>query len=118
MPTRAKDKVTSFGYLGSTYFSQEEHCINIMHALFSIEDSFDLRIHKKENGTYALYIDPGTEEAYPNLYAMFASWEQEYRKFKNGEITEKEYLHWKKQFPDSDPDLKELIKNADTHFKK
>ncbi|EIA20722.1 hypothetical protein [Listeria fleischmannii] len=68
-----------------------------MHTLFSIEDTYGLKIIDGEDGI-ALQLDKNSS-SFHSLLDSFLSWQQESEKFKNEEISLEEYNHWRFNYP-------------------
>ena len=74
------------------------HGIAHMHALFALEDQYGLHAYRDESGVPQLmFKDKGHDSL--NMLDHIGTWADMYQKFRNEEITEKEYLDWKSQFP-------------------
>lgn len=71
--------------------------IGLMHTLFSIEDTYGLKIIDGEDGI-ALQLDKNSS-SFHSLLDSFLSWQQESEKFKNEEISLEEYNHWRFNYP-------------------
>ena len=69
-----------------------------MHALFALEDQYGLHAYRDESGVPQLmFKDKGHDSL--NMLDHIGAWADMYQKFRNEDITEKEYLDWKSQFP-------------------
>ena len=62
----------------------------LMHTLFTLEDLYGFRIDKLDD-------DMGTN--YLKMFDMFSAWQEQAKKFKNGEITKEEYDNWRYNYP-------------------
>ena len=72
--------------------------VSVMHALFALEDQYGLHAYRDESGVPQLmFKDKGHDSL--NMLDHIGAWADMYQKFRNEEITEKEYLDWKSQFP-------------------
>lgn len=72
--------------------------VSVMHALFALEDQYGLHAYRDESGVPQLmFKDKGHDSL--NMPEHIGTWADMYQKFRNEEITEKEYLAWKSQFP-------------------
>ena len=72
--------------------------VSVMHALFALEDRYRLHAYRDESGVPQLmFKDKGHDSL--NMLDHIGTWADMYQKFRNEEITEKEYLDWKSQFP-------------------
>ena len=72
--------------------------VSVMHALFALEDQYGLHAYRDESGVPQLmFKDKGHDSL--NMLDHIGTWADMYQKFRNEEITEKEYLDWKSQFP-------------------
>lgn len=69
--------------------------IGLMHTLFSIEDTYGLKIVNNDDGI-VLQLD---KHSSLSLLDSFLSWQVESEKFKNEEITLEEYNHWRFNYP-------------------
>ena len=71
--------------------------VSVMHALFALEDQYGLHAYRDESGVPQLmFKDKGHDSL--NMLDHIGAWADMYQKFRNEEITEKEYLDWKSQF--------------------
>ena len=72
--------------------------VSVMHALFALEDQYGLHAYRDESGVPQLmFKDKGHDSL--NMLDNIGAWADMYQKFRNEEITEKDYLDWKSQFP-------------------
>ena len=72
--------------------------VNAFNALFALEDQYGLHAYRDESGVPQLmFKDKGHDSL--NMLEHIGTWADMYQKFRNEEITEKEYLDWKSQFP-------------------
>ena len=71
--------------------------IGVMHTLFTLEDTFGLKVNKID-GELCISLDK-TNSAYLSMFEMLNSWQMEYEKFQNGEITKEEYDYWRYNYP-------------------
>ena len=66
--------------------------------LFALEDQYGLHAYQDESGVPQLmFKDKGHDSL--NMLDNIGAWADMYQKFRNEEITEKDYLDWKSQFP-------------------
>lgn len=71
--------------------------VGVMHTLFALEDTFGIKVNKI-GGELCISLDK-TNSAYLSMFEMLNSWQMEYEKFQNGEITKKEYDYWRYNYP-------------------
>ncbi len=71
--------------------------IGVMHTLFTLEDTFGIKVNKID-GELCISLDK-TNSAYLSILEMLNSWQMEYEKFQNGEITKEEYDYWRYNYP-------------------
>lgn len=71
--------------------------IGVMHTLFALEDTFGIKVNKID-GELCISLDK-TNSAYLSMFEMLNSWQMEYEKFQNGEITKEEYDYWRYNYP-------------------
>lgn len=71
--------------------------IGVMHTLFTLEDTFGIKVNKID-GELCISLDK-TDSAYLSMFEMLNSWQMEYEKFQNGEITKEEYDYWRYNYP-------------------
>ncbi|MCI8403378.1 MAG: helix-turn-helix transcriptional regulator [Clostridia bacterium] len=71
--------------------------IGVMHTLFTLEDTFGIKVNKID-GELCISLDK-TNSAYLSMFEMLNSWQMEYEKFQNGEITKEEYDYWRYNYP-------------------
>ncbi|HEM1813808.1 TPA: helix-turn-helix transcriptional regulator [Listeria monocytogenes] len=71
--------------------------VGLMHTLFSIEDTYGLKIIDGDDGI-SLKLDKNSK-SFHTLYDSFLSWQKEAEKFENEEITLEEYNHWRFNYP-------------------
>ena len=70
---------------------------SVMHSLFALEDQYRLHAYRDESGVPQLmFKDKGHDSL--NMLEKVGEWANMYQKYRNEEITEKEYLDWKSQF--------------------
>ena len=73
--------------------------VSVMHALFALEDQYGLHAYRDESGVPQLmFKDKGHDSLNMLDHIGKYGWRL-LQKFRNEEITEKEYLDWKSQFP-------------------
>ena len=66
--------------------------------LLALEDQYGLHAYWDESGVPQLmFKDKGHDSL--NMLDNIGTWADMYQKLRNEEITEKEYLDWKSQFP-------------------
>lgn len=73
--------------------------IGLMHTLFALEDTHGFKIDKLD-GEVCIRLDKSTGMQYLSLSDRFSAWEQEAKKYRNGEITKEEYDHWRYTYPE------------------
>lgn len=71
--------------------------VGVMHTLFALEDTFGIKVNKID-GELCISLDK-TNSAYLSMFEMLNSWQMEYEKFQNGEITKEEYDYWRYNYP-------------------
>ncbi len=71
--------------------------IGVMHTLFALEDTFGIKVNKID-GELCISLDK-TNSSYLSMFEMLNSWQMEYEKLQNGEITKEEYDHWRYNYP-------------------
>lgn len=76
--------------------------IGVMHTLFALEDTFGIKINKMD-GELCISLDK-TNKSYSSMFKMFDTWQQEYEKFQNGEISKEEYDQWRYTYPKMEAD--------------
>ena len=69
-----------------------------MHALFALEDQYGLHAYRDESGVPQLMFKDKRHDSL-NMLDHIGAWANMYQKFRNEEITEKEYLDWKAKYP-------------------
>ena len=78
--------------------------VSVMHALFALEDQYGLHAYRDESGVPQLmFKDKGHDSL--NMLDNIGAWADMYQKFRNEEITEKEYLDWKAKYPQNQNDI-------------
>ena len=78
--------------------------VSVMHALFVLEDQYGLHAYQDESGVPQLMLkDKGHDSS--NMLDNIGTWADMYQKFRNEEITEKEYLDWKAKYPQNQNDI-------------
>ena len=78
--------------------------VSVMHALFALEDQYGLHAYRDESGVPQLmFKDKGHDSS--NMLDNIGTWADMYQKFRNEEITEKEYLDWKAKYPQNQSDI-------------
>ena len=75
--------------------------LGVIHTLFALEDLYGLTINNVD-GALCLTLEPGTGINFINMTDMFAAWQQEAEKLKNGDITKEEYDQWRYNYPRND----------------
>ncbi|MGE4272950.1 MAG: helix-turn-helix domain-containing protein [Desulfitobacterium sp.] len=70
----------------------------LMHTLFAIEDLYGLQIGEVD-GEVCLRLNKSGGTSYLNMFDMLSAWQHEAEKFRNGEITKKEYDAWRFNYP-------------------
>lgn len=76
--------------------------IGVMHTLFALEDTFGIKINKI-NDELCLSLDK-TSKSYSSMFEMFDTWQREYEKFQNGEISKEDYDQWRYTYPKMEAD--------------
>lgn len=71
--------------------------VGLMHTLFALEDTYGFRINKIE-GQLCITLDTGNK-SYTSLFDDLNSWQNEYQKYLDGEITKEEYDQWRYTYP-------------------
>lgn len=79
----------------------------IMHTLFTMEDLYGLRIDTLSDEV-CIRLDKGMGTNYITMFEMFSAWQKQAEKLKSGEITKKEYDHWRYNYPASEVDKIEV----------
>jgi len=75
--------------------------LGVIHTLFALEDLYGLTINNVD-GALCLTLAPGAGMNFVNMTDMFAAWQQEAEKLKNGDITKEEYDQWRYNYPRND----------------
>ena len=70
----------------------------LMHTLFTLEDLNGFRIDKLD-AELCIRLDKGMGTNYLKMFDMFSAWQEQAKKFKNGEITKEEYDNWRYNYP-------------------
>ena len=70
----------------------------LMHTLFTLEDLYGFRIDKLDD-ELCIRLDKGMGTNYLKMLDMFSAWQEQAKKFKNGEITKEEYDNWRYNYP-------------------
>lgn len=70
----------------------------LMHTLFTLEDLYGFRIDKLDD-ELCIRLDKGMGTNYLKMFDMFSAWQEQAKKFKNGEITKEEYDNWRYNYP-------------------
>ena len=73
----------------------------VMHTLFTMEDLYGLRIDKLDD-ELCIRLDKGMGVNYITMFDMFAAWQEQAEKYKNGEISKEEYDRWRHRYPEFD----------------
>lgn len=76
--------------------------IGVMHTLFALEDTFGIKINKI-NDELCISLDK-TSKSYSSMFEMFDTWQREYEKFQNGEISKEDYDQWRYTYPKMEAD--------------
>ena len=76
--------------------------IGVMHTLFALEDTFGIKINKI-NDELCISLDK-TRKSYSSMFEMFDTWQREYEKFQNGEISKEDYDQWRYTYPKMEAD--------------
>ena len=72
--------------------------LGLMHTLFTLEDLYGFRIDKLDD-ELCIRLDKGMGTNYLTMFDMFSAWQEQAKKFKNGEITKEEYDNWRYNYP-------------------
>jgi transcriptional regulator with XRE-family HTH domain len=72
--------------------------LGLMHTLFTLEDLYGFRIDKLDD-ELCIRLDKGKGTNYLKMFDMFSAWQEQAKKFKNGEITKEEYDNWRYNYP-------------------
>lgn len=70
----------------------------LMHTLFTLEDLYGFRIDKLDD-ELCIRLDKCMGTNYLKMFDMFSAWQEQAKKFKNGEITKEEYDNWRYNYP-------------------
>lgn len=76
--------------------------IGVMHTLFALEDTFGIKINKISD-ELCISLDK-TSKSYSSMFEMFDTWQREYEKFQNGEISKEDYDKWRYTYPKMEAD--------------
>ena len=68
-----------------------------MHTLFALEDIYGFKINKID-GQLCITLDTQSK-SYSTMFDNLNSWQTEYQKLLNGEITQEEYDQWRYTYP-------------------
>lgn len=71
--------------------------VGLMHTLFALEDTYGLKINKIDD-RLCITLD-NHNKSFTTLFDNFNSWQNEYQKLLDGEITEEEYNEWRYNYP-------------------
>ncbi len=71
--------------------------IGLMHTLFALEDTYGFKINKID-GQLCITLD-NHNKSFSTLFENLNSWQEEYEKLTNGEITQEEYDEWRYKYP-------------------
>lgn len=71
--------------------------IGLMHTLFALEDTYGFKINKID-GQLCITLD-NHNKSFSTLFENLNSWQAEYEKLTNGEITQEEYDEWRYTYP-------------------
>ena len=71
--------------------------IGLMHTLFALEDTYGFKINKID-GQLCITLDT-QNNSYSTMFDNLNSWQTEYQKLLNGEITQEEYDQWRYTYP-------------------
>ena len=71
--------------------------IGLMHTLFALVFTYGFKINKLD-GQLCITLDTNNK-SFPNLFDNLNSWQSEYQKLLNGEITQEEYDQWRYTYP-------------------
>ena len=69
----------------------------LMHTLFALEDTYGFKINKLD-GQLCITLDTNNK-SFTTLFDNLNSWQSEYQKLLNGEITQEEYDQWRYTYP-------------------
>ena len=71
--------------------------IGLMHTLFALEDTYGFKINKIDS-QLCITLD-NHNKSFSTLFENLNSWQAEYEKLTNGEITQEEYDEWRYTYP-------------------
>ena len=74
--------------------------VGLMHTLFALEDTYGLKINKIDD-QLCITLD-NHNKSFTALFEYFNSWQAEYQKFLDEEITEEEYNEWRYNYPQAE----------------
>ena len=75
--------------------------LGLMHTLFTLEDTYGLRLVKAE-GEVCLVMDASQGARAASLREMLRAWREQAAKLEAGEITREEYDRWRYHYPEFD----------------
>ena len=75
--------------------------LGLMHTLFTLEDTYGLRLVKAE-GEVCLVVDASQGARAASLREMIRAWREQAAKLEAGEITREEYDRWRYRYPEFD----------------
>ena len=75
--------------------------LGLMHTLFTLEDTYGLRLVKAE-GEVCLVMDASQGARADSLREMLRAWREQAAKLEAGEITREEYDRWRYHYPEFD----------------
>jgi len=73
--------------------------LGLMHTLFALEDIYGMKIDKLDDEV-CIRLDKNRGTSYISLLERFTAWQKEAEKYRNGEISKKEYDHWRYTYPE------------------
>lgn len=74
-----------------------DNYIGLAHTLFALEDLYGFKINRID-GELCLTLDR-ENKSHHSMFDIFNTWQQEFQKLKNGEITREEYDTWRYNYP-------------------
>lgn len=77
-----------------------DNYIGLAHTLFALEDLYGFKINRID-GELCLSLDR-KHKAHHSMFDIFNTWQQEFQKLENGEITKEEYDTWRYNYPENE----------------
>ncbi len=75
--------------------------LGFIHTLFAVEDLQGIRVEKTDNEVH-LVFDGNNPTTNQNIFSMLTAWAEQAEKYRNGEITKKQYDEWRYNYPQFD----------------